>query len=51
MAEPHEDHERLPPSGAGDLRAAPGLYWVLTIAGGGAYAVATDLERRRLTIR
>ncbi|MEU4891012.1 hypothetical protein AB0B12_04545 [Streptomyces sp. NPDC044780] len=29
----------------------PGLYWVLTIAGGGAYAVATALERRRLTIR
>ncbi|MGW5442597.1 hypothetical protein [Streptomyces asiaticus] len=29
----------------------PGLYWVLAIAGGGAYAVATILERRRLAIR
>ncbi|MFE4174116.1 ABC transporter permease [Streptomyces sp. NPDC056909] len=27
----------------------PGLYWVLTIAGGGAYALAAILERRRLT--
>jgi hypothetical protein len=27
----------------------PGLYWVLAIAGGGAYAVAAVLERRRLT--
>ncbi|MFJ5221806.1 ABC transporter permease [Streptomyces sp. NPDC088400] len=26
----------------------PGLYWVLTIAGGGAYALAAILERRRL---
>ncbi|AGP57407.1 hypothetical protein [Streptomyces rapamycinicus] len=29
----------------------PGLYWVLAIAGGGAYAVATVLERRRLAVR
>ncbi|MBU3868157.1 ABC transporter permease [Streptomyces sp. 4503] len=29
----------------------PGLYWVLAIAGGGAYAVATALERRRLGLR
>ncbi|GAA3364092.1 hypothetical protein GCM10017744_061480 [Streptomyces antimycoticus] len=29
----------------------PGLYWVLAIAGGGAYAVATVLERRRLGVR
>lgn len=27
----------------------PGLYWVLAVAGGGAYAVATVLERRRVT--
>jgi hypothetical protein len=26
----------------------PGLYWVLAIAGGGAYAMAAVLERRRL---
>ncbi|MFB7274980.1 hypothetical protein [Streptomyces sp. NPDC056244] len=26
----------------------PGLYWVLTVAGGGAYAIAAALERRRL---
>ncbi|AVZ75906.1 ABC transporter permease [Streptomyces lunaelactis] len=26
----------------------PGLYWVLAIAGGGAYALAAVLERRRL---
>jgi hypothetical protein len=26
----------------------PGLYWVLAVAGGGAYAVAAVLERRRL---
>jgi len=30
------------------LLGAPGLYWVLTIAGGGAYAIAAVLERRRL---
>ncbi|TXL92232.1 ABC transporter permease [Streptomyces sp. IB2014 016-6] len=29
----------------------PGLYWVLTVAGGGAYAVAAVLERRRLATR
>ena len=29
----------------------PGLFWVLAIAGGGGYAVATVLERRRLTTR
>ncbi|XXY99612.1 ABC transporter permease [Sorangium sp. So ce302] len=29
----------------------PGLFWVLAIAGGGGYAVATVLERRRLTAR
>ncbi|MFJ9034232.1 ABC transporter permease [Streptomyces sp. NPDC102274] len=33
------------------LLGTPGLYWVLTIAGGGAYALATILERRRLTTR
>jgi len=27
----------------------PGLYWVLAVAGGGAYALAAVLERRRLT--
>lgn len=27
---------------------SPGLYWVLAVAGGGAYAVAAVLERRRL---
>ncbi|MFE2595660.1 hypothetical protein ACFXCZ_04010 [Streptomyces sp. NPDC059396] len=26
----------------------PGLYWVLTVAGGGSYAIAAALERRRL---
>ncbi len=31
------------------LLGTPGLYWVLTLAGGGAYAVATALEHRRLT--
>ncbi|RII20851.1 hypothetical protein DSC45_01875 [Streptomyces sp. YIM 130001] len=30
------------------LAGSTGLYWVLTLAGGGAYAVATRLERRRL---
>ncbi|MFJ6855621.1 ABC transporter permease [Streptomyces sp. NPDC091271] len=30
------------------LLASPGLYWVLTVAGGGAYALAAALERRRL---
>ncbi|MFD0023449.1 ABC transporter permease [Streptomyces sp. NPDC058382] len=30
------------------LFGTPGLYWVLTIAGGGAYALAAMLERRRL---
>ncbi|MEV7865586.1 ABC transporter permease [Streptomyces sp. NPDC088124] len=29
----------------------PGLYWVLTVAGGGAYAVATVLELRRFARR
>ncbi|WP_234365469.1 hypothetical protein [Streptomyces sp. RTd22] len=29
----------------------PGLYWVLAIAGGCAYTVATVLERCRLAIR
>ncbi|GGK22283.1 hypothetical protein GCM10011583_62830 [Streptomyces camponoticapitis] len=29
----------------------PGLYWVLTLAGGGAYALAAVLEDRRLTAR
>ncbi|WP_437805733.1 ABC transporter permease [Sorangium sp. So ce1078] len=29
----------------------PGLFWVLAIAGGGAYAVASVLEPRRLTAR
>ncbi|WAP57834.1 hypothetical protein [Streptomyces sp. S465] len=33
-------------SAAALLLGTPGLYWVLTLAGGGAYA----LERRRLTI-
>ncbi|MFS8198513.1 ABC transporter permease [Streptomyces sp. CWNU-52B] len=31
------------------LAGSTGLYWVLTLAGGGAYAVATLLEGRRLT--
>lgn len=30
------------------LLGSPGLYWVLTIAGGGAYALAAVLEHRRL---
>ncbi|MFE3826337.1 ABC transporter permease [Streptomyces sp. NPDC059092] len=30
------------------LLGGPGLYWVLTLAGGGAYALAAVLERRRL---
>ncbi|MEV1044065.1 ABC transporter permease [Streptomyces sp. NPDC049916] len=30
------------------LVGTPGLYWVITVAGGGAYALATLLERRRL---
>ncbi|PSM43922.1 ABC transporter permease [Streptomyces dioscori] len=30
------------------LLGTPGFYWVLTIAGGGAYALAAVLERRRL---
>ncbi|MFE1798461.1 ABC transporter permease [Streptomyces sp. NPDC059517] len=30
------------------LLGSPGLYWVLTLAGGGAYALAAILERRRL---
>lgn len=29
----------------------PGLYWVLTLAGGGGYAAATLLEHRRLATR
>ncbi|HEV7975471.1 ABC transporter permease [Amycolatopsis sp.] len=29
----------------------PGLFWVLAVAGGGGYAVATVLEHRRLVIR
>ncbi|MFF2730328.1 ABC transporter permease [Streptomyces sp. NPDC058008] len=29
------------------LLGDPGFYWVLTLAGGGAYALATLLERRR----
>lgn len=33
------------------LFGTPGLYWVLTIAGGGAYAVASVLEHRRLAAR
>lgn len=28
--------------------SAPGLFWILAVAGGGGYAVATVLERRRL---
>ncbi|WP_320781415.1 ABC transporter permease [Streptomyces sp. CRN 30] len=31
------------------LLGSPGLYWTLTLAGGGAYAVAAVLERRRIT--
>jgi hypothetical protein len=30
--------------------SAPGLFWVLAVAGGGGYAVATVLERRRLAL-
>ncbi|MET9558925.1 ABC transporter permease [Streptomyces tauricus] len=30
------------------LLGTPGFYWVLTVAGGGAYAIAAVLERRRL---
>uniref|UniRef100_A0AAU3GZV9 ABC transporter permease n=1 Tax=Streptomyces sp. NBC_01401 TaxID=2903854 RepID=A0AAU3GZV9_9ACTN len=33
------------------LTGSTGLYWVLTLAGGGAYALATVLEHRRLTTR
>ncbi|MFF1920640.1 ABC transporter permease [Streptomyces sp. NPDC058221] len=33
------------------LLGTPGLYWVLTLAGGGAYALAAVLERRRLATR
>lgn len=33
------------------LLGTPGLYWVLTIAGGGAYAVASVLEHRRFGTR
>ncbi|MFC8226524.1 ABC transporter permease [Streptomyces sp. NPDC057287] len=33
------------------LLGTPGFYWVLTVAGGGAYALAAVLERRRLTSR
>lgn len=33
------------------LFGTPGLYWVLTLAGGGAYAVASVLEHRRLASR
>ncbi|OON75341.1 ABC transporter permease [Streptomyces tsukubensis] len=29
------------------LLGNPGFYWILTLAGGGAYALATVLERRR----
>ncbi|MFI1397108.1 ABC transporter permease [Streptomyces sp. NPDC020681] len=29
--------------------STPGLFWVLAVAGGGGYAVAAVLERRRLT--
>lgn len=35
-------------SAAALLLGTPGLYWVLTVAGGGAYALAATLERRRL---
>ncbi|GAA4785588.1 ABC transporter permease [Streptomyces ziwulingensis] len=33
------------------LLGSSGLYWVLTLAGGGAYALATVLEGRRLAAR
>ncbi|MFD5428206.1 ABC transporter permease [Streptomyces sp. NPDC127084] len=35
-------------SAAAFFAGVPGLYWVLAVAGGGAYAVATALEHRRL---
>ncbi|MFJ2259630.1 ABC transporter permease [Streptomyces sp. NPDC087844] len=35
-------------SAAALLLGTPGFYWVLTLAGGGAYALAAVLERRRL---
>jgi len=35
-------------SSAALFLGTPGLFWVLTIAGGGGYAVATHLERARL---
>ncbi|GAA0654328.1 hypothetical protein GCM10009548_20720 [Streptomyces malaysiensis subsp. malaysiensis] len=38
-------------SAAALFLGTPGLYWVLTIAGGGAYAIATVLERRRHATR
>lgn len=38
-------------SAAGLFLGSPGLFWVLAIAGGGGYAVAAVLERRRLTTR
>ncbi|MFB6822877.1 ABC transporter permease [Streptomyces virginiae] len=31
--------------------ATPGLYWVLAVAGGGAYVLAAALEHRRLVFR
>lgn len=37
-------------SSAALLLGTPGLYLVLTVAGGGAYAVATVLEHRRLAV-
>jgi hypothetical protein len=36
-------------SSAALLLGTPGLFWVLAIAGGGGYAVATFLERARLS--
>jgi hypothetical protein len=35
-------------AGTSFLFGTPGLFWVLALAGGGAYAVATALEHRRL---
>lgn len=35
-------------SGTALLLPTPGLYWLLAVAGGGGYAVAAVLERRRL---
>ncbi|MEV6397694.1 ABC transporter permease [Streptomyces sp. NPDC051907] len=35
-------------SSAALFLSTPGLYWVLALAGGGAYALAAALERRRL---